>query len=294
MRSVPAGEALNGVRLRDRWELRGIRIDSLATRPIRVSPPARYCATAAYVGTGFHGWQLQRNAPRTVQAVLQESLRKLAHAAVRLEGASRTDAGVHADGQVFHFDLPRRREPRAIRDAMNDRLPDDVRVLSVEEAAPDFHARRDAIWKEYLYRWSRAPVIAPRDAPFVAPISPRAEVGRMRQAAGLVPGTRDFRVFAVGPRADESTVRTVHAITVLEEGEELSALVRGDGFLRGMVRSICGVLADTARGRVPADRVERLLETGDRALLSSKAPARGLTLVRVSYGPKHRRATLSG
>ncbi len=254
----------------------------------------RYRATVAYIGTGFHGWQLQSNAPRTVQAVIEESLRRLVREAVRVEGASRTDTGVHAEGQVVHFDLPGRREPRAVRDAVNDALPDDVRLLDVEEAPPDFHARRDALWKEYLYRWSRASVVPPRDAPFVAPMSPRAEAGRMREAARLVPGTRDFRVFAVGPRTGESTVRTLHAITIGESGAELSALFRGDGFLRGMVRSISGVLADISRGRVPAERLAGLLETGDRTLLSSKAPAQGLTLVRVSYGPEHGRATLGG
>ena len=259
-----------------------------------MSETVRYRATIAYVGTHFHGWQVQKNAPRTVQAALEDALRRLAHASVRVEGASRTDTGVHADGQVAHFDLPRRREPRVVRDAVNGHLPADVRVLAVEEVAPDFHARFDAGWKEYLYRWSRAPVIPPRDAPFVAPISPRADAARMGEAAGKVPGERDFRIFAVSPPAGESTVRTLHSLTIVENGEELQALFRGDGFLRGMVRSISGVLSDIARGRVPPDRMARLLETGDRRLLSAKAAARGLTLQRVFYGPPAgRRVTLT-
>jgi tRNA pseudouridine38-40 synthase len=248
-----------------------------------VTSPVRYRAVIAYVGTRFHGWQIQKNAPRTVQAALEEALGRLARERVRFEGASRTDAGVHADGQVAHFDLPRRREPRAIRDAANDALPDDVRVLAVEEADPEFHARFDARWKEYRYRWSRSAVIAPRDAPFVAPISPRADAARMREAARSVVGTRDFRVFAVGPRPDEFTVRTLHAVTIAEDGDALTATFRGDGFLRGMVRSLSGVLADVSRGRVPPDRAEELFATGDRRRLSAKAPARGLTLERVSY-----------
>ena len=253
-----------------------------------MSVPARYRAVVAYVGTHFHGWQRQKNAPRTVQAALEEALGRLARTAVRVEGASRTDAGVHADGQVAHFDLPRRREPRVVRDAVNDRLPGDVRVLAVDEVPGDFHARHDAVWKEYLYRWSRAVVIPPREAPFVAPLSPRADVGRMRDAARCLPGEHDFRVFAVGPAPGESTVRTLHSVTVEESGDELRALFRGDGFLRGMVRSLCGAMADAARARVPADRVERLLATGDRRLLSAKARACGLTLCRVSYGPAGR------
>ncbi len=248
-----------------------------------MSGPVRYRAVVAYVGTRFHGWQVQKNAPRTVQGALQDALGRLARAPVRVEGASRTDAGVHADGQVAHFDLPRRREPRAIRDAANDRLPEDVRVLVVEEAARDFHARFDAAWKEYHYRWSRAAVIPPRDAPFVAPISPRADASLMREAAASLPGERDFRVFAVALPAGESTVRTLHSVAIREEGDELQAVFRGDGFLRGMVRSICGVLSDAARGRVPPDRAARLLETGDRRLLCAKAAAKGLTLLRVFY-----------
>ncbi len=250
-----------------------------------MSQPTRYKATIAYVGTRFHGWQRQKNAPRTVQAALEDALQQLARIPVRIEGASRTDAGVHADGQVAHFDLPRRRDPRAVRDAVNGRLPEDVRVLAVEEVAPDFHARFDAGWKEYLYRWSRAEVIAPRDRPFVARISARADLGRMQEAARVVPGERDFRIFAVAPPAGETTVRNLHAITVREQGAELQALFRADGFLRGMVRSICGVLSDMARGRVPPDRMTRLLETGDRGLLCHKAAAQGLTLCRVFYGP---------
>ncbi len=246
----------------------------------------RYRATVAYVGTAFHGWQVQKNAPRTVQAVLQQALAHLARASVKVEGASRTDAGVHADGQVIHFDLRRRREPRSVRDAVNASLPPDVRVFEVLLAAPDFHARFDARWKDYLYRWSRAEVIPPRDAPFVAPISPRADAGRMREAATALPGTRDFAVFAVKLPRGESAVRTLHAVKIEESGDEIRALFRGDGFLRGMVRSIAGVLADAARGRVPIARPAELLASGDRRKLSAKAPARGLTLSRVGYGVK--------
>jgi tRNA pseudouridine38-40 synthase len=249
-----------------------------------VSPAARYRATVAYVGTDFHGWQVQKNASRTVQAVLSKALQGLAREPVRVEGASRTDAGVHADGQVIHFDLSRPLEPEVVRDAINHRLPEDVRVLQVAAASPDFHARRDALWKEYAYRWSRAGVIVPRDAPFVAPISPGASLARMRAAAVHLPGTRDFGVFAVKRVPGDWATRTLHSVRVDEDGVELRALFRGEGFLRGMVRSMCGVLADSARGRVPTERVAELLETGDRGLLCAKAPARGLTLVRVRYG----------
>jgi tRNA pseudouridine38-40 synthase len=246
----------------------------------------RYRVRLAYVGTNFHGWQRQTNAPRTVQAVLERALARLAREPVRVEGAGRTDAGVHADGQVAHFDLSRSLAARTVRDAINAELPSDARVLEVDLAPDGFHARFDARWKEYLYRWSRAEVIPPRDAPFVAPISPRAEPARMREAAAALPGRRDFSVFAVRrlSAGGEAGVRTLESIRIEEAGVELRAHFRGEGFLRGMVRSIAGVLADAARGRVPVSRAAELLQTGDRRMLSPKAPAKGLTLLRVGYG----------
>jgi tRNA pseudouridine38-40 synthase len=243
----------------------------------------RYRAVLSYVGTHFQGWQIQKNAPRTVQSVLEEALGRFSGESPRAVAAGRTDAGVHAEGQVVHFDLERRREGCRVRDGVNAHLPWDVRLLDVGEAPPEFDARRDAAWKEYLYRWSRAAVIPPRDVFFVAPISGRADAGRMRAAAKWLPGEKDFRVFGVRLPASDSTMRRLHSVEIGETGDEIRALFRGDAFLRGMVRSICGVLADVARGKVPPERVRRLLETGDRSLLSPKAPACGLTLVRVSY-----------
>lgn len=248
-----------------------------------MSHPTRYKATLAYVGTHFHGWQLQRNADRTVQAVLEDALAAFARAPVRVVAAGRTDAGVHADGQVVHFDLPKTRGPHSIRQGVNLLLPWDVKLLEVSEANPFFHARRDAAWKEYVYRWNRAAVIPPKDSLFVAPISRACDPARMAAAAKALPGTRDFGVFAVRLPMGESPVRTLHAVTIEEAGEEVRAVFRGEGFLRGMVRAICGVLADVGRGKAPPDRVGELLGTGSRRLLAQKAPARGLTLQRVSY-----------
>lgn len=242
----------------------------------------RYRAVLAYVGTDFHGWQLQRNAPRTVQAVLEDALGRFAGEPVRAVAAGRTDRGVHADGQVVHFDVTRDRDPRAVREGVNSLLPRDARLLEVAHAPASFDARRDAVAKEYLYRWSRAEVIAPRDAPFVAPLAPGADTARMAVAAALLPGRRDFGVFAVR-RPEGNSVRTLHTVAIEEEGAEIRARFRGDGFLRGMVRSIAGLLGDIARERFPPGRMGEILASGDRRLLAQKAPARGLTLVRVEY-----------
>jgi tRNA pseudouridine38-40 synthase len=242
----------------------------------------RYRATLAYVGTDFHGWQIQRNASRTVQAVLEEALGRFDGGAVRAIAAGRTDAGVHADGQVVHFDLRSPRDPAEVRDAVNLLLPRDARLLRAWRAPSEFHARRDALWKDYAYRWSRAQVIPPREAPFVAPLSGRADARLMAAAAEHLPGRRDFGVFGV-QRSSADGVRTLHSVAIEEKGNEVRALFRGDGFLRGMVRTICGLLADVGRGRFPPDRMREILETGDRSLLAQKAPAQGLTLVKVEY-----------
>jgi tRNA pseudouridine38-40 synthase len=249
----------------------------------------RYRAVLAYIGTEFHGWQIQRNASRTVQAVLEEALGRFDGGPVRATAAGRTDAGVHADGQVVHFDLSDlsdrsgERDARAVRDRVNQLLPRDVRLLDAANAPADFHARRDAVWKEYVYRWSRAEVIPPKDAPFFAPLSRRADPLRMATAAAYLPGRRDFGVFGVRRSGAYDSIRTLHSVAVEERAEEISAVFRGDGFLRGMVRTICGLLADIGRGRFPPDRMKEILETGDRSLLAQKAPAQGLTLVSVEY-----------
>jgi tRNA pseudouridine38-40 synthase len=248
-----------------------------------LSPPVRYKATLAYVGTHFHGWQIQKNVDRTVQAVLERALATFAGAHSRAVAAGRTDAGVHADGQVVHFDLPEARDADSVRDGVNALLPWDAKLLDVAEASASFHARRDAAWKEYGYRWSRAEVVPPQDSPFVAPISRGCDPARMAEAARCLPGTRDFGVFSVRLPAGEPTVRTLHAVAVEEAGDEIRAVFRGDAFLRGMVRAICGVLADVGRGKAPPTRIAELLGTGDRRLLAPKAPAQGLTLARVSY-----------
>ncbi|HYK41600.1 MAG TPA: tRNA pseudouridine(38-40) synthase TruA [Thermoanaerobaculia bacterium] len=248
-----------------------------------ISPPVRYRAAAAYVGTAFRGFQFQENAARTVQAVLEEALGVFSSAAVRVHAAGRTDAGVHADGQVIHFDLPRERDPARIRDGVNSLLPPDVRLLAIARAPESFLARRDAVWKEYVYRWSRAEVIPPRDAPFVAELASSARVEPVRRAAASLEGRHDFSAFGVRLPRGESAVRRLHFVRIEESGGEIRAVFRGDAFLRGMVRSICGVLAHVARGKAPEDRIARLLDEKDPRLLAPKAPAHGLTLSRVAY-----------
>ncbi len=247
-------------------------------------PAYRYRATVAYVGTWFKGFQFQENADRTVQAVLETAIAVFAgQGPVRVHAAGRTDSGVHAEGQVIHFDLWTPREPLRIREGVNALLPWDVRVLDAAPAAEGFLSRRDAAWKEYRYRWSRASVIPPKDALFVAPIAGSADAAPMRAAAAALAGQKDFSIFGVRGSGKEAGIRRIHLAEVEERGDEIRVLIRGDAFLRGMVRSICGVLAHVGRGKAPPDRIAELLATGNRALLAPKAAACGLTLTRVHY-----------
>ena len=252
----------------------------------------RYRATVAYVGTWFQGFQFQENADRTVQAVLETAIALFAgEGPVRVHAAGRTDSGVHADGQVIHFDLWTQREPLRIREGVNALLPWDVRVLDAAPAPEGFLSRRDAAWKEYCYRWSRAAVISPKDALFVAPIAATAEAAPMRAAAAALAGQKDFSIFGVRASGTEGGIRRIHAAEVDERGDEIRVLIRGDAFLRGMVRSICGVLAHVGRGKAPPDRIAELLATGNRALLAPKAAACGLSLTRVHYEDRTGRRT---
>ena len=242
----------------------------------------RYRATVAYVGTFFHGWQVQENAPRTVQGTLESALSAVFGEKVRVHAAGRTDAGVHAQGQVAHFDgaaLPAAALPAAV----NRRLPWDVKIVAAADAPPGFHARSDATGKRYVYRFSREAVIPPREALFLAPLSARADASRMSSEAGAIRGTHDFFPFSTFGTETETTVRTVSRCTVAEDGARLTITIEADGFLRGMARAIAGTLADVARGRLPAGIVEEIFARGSKALVGPKAKPRGLTLEKVFY-----------
>lgn len=244
--------------------------------------PLVYRLTLSYRGGAYGGWQRQRNA-RTVQQVVEGALEDLLQTPVRVVGASRTDAGVHARGQVAHLELPRPFPPRGLVHGVNQRLPEDIRVLAAWEMPPDFHARKCAAAKEYLYRLSRAPVISPLDSLFTAPVDPRVDVDRMRAATAFLLGRHDFSAFALAGGSHRQPYREIFQAEWEEAGEELGFRIRGDGFLRGMVRSIVGTLVEVGEGRRSSEEFAALLGGQPRSAAGPTAPARGLTLVRVDY-----------
>jgi tRNA pseudouridine38-40 synthase len=253
----------------------------------------RYRLTLAYDGTEFLGWQLQRaGAGRTVQGVLEEALTRLAGGRrVVVAGAGRTDAGVHALGQVASFDLPRELPSAVLQSALNGLLPPDVRVVTAAPARPAFHARKSAVSKLYRYVLDCGGVPVPQRRRFAGWVPDPLAQPAVRAAAGLFVGRHDFASLASSGRSTKTTVRTVTRSEVVFDEHGLTYEVEADGFLRKMVRSMVGGLIAVGRGVWAPDELAAALEARDRGAWPAPAPPNGLTLVRVDY-PSERGAVL--
>jgi tRNA pseudouridine38-40 synthase len=246
--------------------------------------------TLAYDGTEFEGWQAQagaatgRRTARTVQGVLEDALAPLAGGArVAVAGAGRTDAGVHAIGQVASFDLPRALEPEALLRALNARLPEDVRVLAAARAPEGFHARKSALSKLYRYVLDTAGVQPPTRRRHAAAVSFPLDPDAVAAAAALFCGRQDFAALASAGGSARTSVRTVLRSDPRWEGGTLVYEAEADGFLRKMVRSMVGGLIEAGRGARSVDELRAALAAGDRRAWPAPADARGLTLVAVRY-----------
>jgi tRNA pseudouridine38-40 synthase len=243
-----------------------------------------YRLTLEYDGRAFEGWQVQAGGRRTVQGVLEEAVGRVAGERVRVVGAGRTDAGVHAEGQVASFELRAEREPERLALALNGVLPPDLAVLGAERAPEGFHARYDARAKLYRYEiWngrSRSPLRRDRSHWVVSPLDLEA----MRRAASDLAGRHDFRSFQASGSSVRSTVRTLCRLDLEgQAGAGLRIVACADGFLRHMVRVLAGTLVEVGRGRRDPAGMPALLAARDRAQAGPTAPARALTLVRVDY-----------
>jgi tRNA pseudouridine38-40 synthase len=262
--------------------------------------------TLSYDGSRLVGWQRQAEG-ESVQGVLEDALARFEGGAVTVHGAGRTDAGVHALGQVASVEVTFAHDVVTLVRALNAHLPEDVRVLSVEDAVPGFHARFSARSKTYRYCIRNGPVASPFERPFVWHVPQPLDLEAMRQAAARLVGRHDFSAFrSLGTDAPDA-VRTLHASAVVETpgavpwllstatttpsaspcssdgGPLLTYEVTGDGFLRHMVRAIVGTLVEVGRGWRDPAQMDTLLQSGDRARAGATAPAQGLFLVRVVY-----------
>ncbi|MCA9242437.1 MAG: tRNA pseudouridine(38-40) synthase TruA [Phycisphaerales bacterium] len=240
--------------------------------------------TIAYDGTDFHGWQSQAGM-RTVQSELTDIARRVIGLPISITGASRTDAGVHAVGQVAHMRLDSPIPTENIRRAINHRLPDDVTIVSIAETHDGFNAIRDARHKQYRYR------IFPGEQRPVADLRQRftwhvwvpQAIEQMRAAAQRMVGTRDFAAFASPGSPRHSTVRTVSRVDVRDEAPEIVIDVEGDGFLYQQVRNMVGTLVEVGRGHWTPDRVSEALESCSREDAAGAAPPQGLCLRWIRY-----------
>lgn len=244
-----------------------------------------YRVTLAYDGTDFLGWQAQRpGSGRTVQGALEGALVRLAGGQrVVVTGAGRTDAGVHALGQVASFDFPRESDPVALQAALNGNLPEDVRVLAVALAPAGFHARRSAVSKLYRYRLDTGGVLLPQRRRLVGFVPWRLDEAAVRAGAALFAGRRDFASLASSGSSVKTSVRHVTRSELSFDETGLTFEVEADGFLRKMVRSMVGGLVAVGRGAMSVAELAAALEARNRRRWPAPAPAAGLTLVRVDY-----------
>lgn len=242
----------------------------------------RYRLRLEYDGAFFHGWQRQEG-QLSVQEVLETALERVCGHPVRVIGAGRTDAGVHASGQVAHFDTQRPRDGATLRRAVNALTPVGVTVLEVMETTPDFHARFDATQREYVYR------ILNRASP---PALERDRVWHVRQpldvrvmAAALTPllGTHDFSAFRAAACQARNPVRTLTMAEVIRQGEEVHLRFGANAFLHHMVRNLVGSVVKVGRGEVSEVWLKELLDGRDRTRAAATAPPQGLVLTRVVY-----------
>lgn len=246
---------------------------------------ATYRITLAYDGTDFLGWQRQRaGAGRTVQGELEAALARFSGGAeVAVAGAGRTDAGVHALGQVASFTLAREPAPAELARALNGLLPPDVRALAAERVPEGFHARRAALSKLYRYVLDCGSVQPPQRRRFAGFVPWTLDERAVRATAALYLGRRDFAALASSGGSVKTTVRAVTRSDVRFEGTTLLYEVEADGFLRKMVRSMVGGLIAAGRGARSVADLSLALDACDRRAWPAPAPARGLSLVRVVY-----------
>ena len=238
-----------------------------------------------YEGTNFHGWQTQPG-QRTVQSEIEAALLRMCGEPIRIIGSGRTDAGVHAWGQVAHFHTRSRIEPYKVRIGLNTMMGRDVSIFDCREAPGGFHAQFDAVRKTYRYRILNRRSPSAIRSPYTWHVRKRLDLEAMRQAAGILEGEHDFASFCREKGRPEDTVRRLERLSVERAGDEVVIDATAGGFLRHMVRNLVGVLVEVGRGEREADSVREVLAGRDRSLAGVNAPPQGLALDCVDYGEK--------
>ena len=242
----------------------------------------RVCLTVAYDGTAYHGWQIQNNGV-TIESELNRCLTQLLQEPIQVIGASRTDAGVHALGNIAVFDTVARMPAEKISYALNQRLPEDIRIQDSREVPPDWHPRHVASRKTYEYRIYRGNFAMPVRRLYTYFTYHSLDVAAMDRAARCLEGEHDFKSFCQAGAQTDSTVRRIYSIELEEQGPELVLRICGGGFLYNMVRIIAGTLMEVGQGRRRPEDMEAILAACDRRSAGPTAPAQGLTLVKYEF-----------
>ncbi|MBP3768823.1 MAG: tRNA pseudouridine(38-40) synthase TruA [Lachnospira sp.] len=236
----------------------------------------------AYDGTEYSGWQIQPEA-QTIEMCLDKAIHELTGENVHVTGASRTDAGVHAYGNVAVFDTESTIPGDRFTFALNRFLPDSIVIQDSWEVSVDFHPRHCNTRKTYEYRILNTAVPLPQKRNFTWHVTGSIDIDKMREAAAYIVGEHDFKSFCCVRTQAESTVRTIYSLEVLQEGSEIIIRIKGNGFLYNMVRIITGTLIQVGKGRFKPEYVKQMLEAKDRTVAGQTAPPQGLTLVGIEY-----------
>lgn len=246
------------------------------------SAKKRVRLTVAYDGTNYHGWQIQKNGI-TIESELNRCLTDLLKEEIEVIGASRTDAGVHALGNIAVFDTCNRMPAEKISYALNQRLPEDIRIQKSEEVALDWHPRHCESRKTYEYRIYRGTFPMPVKRLYSFFTYHKLDVAKMQKAAKYLVGEHDFKSFCQVNAQVESTVRTIYLLEVEEQGDDLVIRVCGNGFLYNMVRIIAGTLMEVGQGKRQPQDMASILEAKERSAAGPTAPAHGLLLYKYEF-----------
>jgi len=236
-----------------------------------------------YDGTRYKGWQVQKSTEMTIQGKLQSILKEMTGKEIEVIGSGRTDAGVHAIGQVANFHMPDHFKAEKIIEYLNHYLPMDIAVIDIEEVDERFHARFNAIEKTYMYRIHTSTIPNVFERKYVYNYTENLNIEAMKEAAKFFLGTHDYRAFCGNKKMKKSTIRTVIAIDIEETDSEIQISYTGDGFLQQMIRIMTGTLIEVGNGTKQPEEIEKILENRERQNAGYTVPADGLVLKTVKY-----------
>lgn len=239
--------------------------------------------TLQYEGTRYQGWQRQTSTDNTIQGKLETLLTRMCGEPIEIHGSGRTDAGVHACGQVANFHTNCELSTEEMLDYINRYLPEDIAVVALSEAAPRFHSRLNACGKHYEYRVINSSVPHVFHRRYALEVPEKLDIPAMEQAAGYLCGEHDFKSFTSAKKGKKSTERRIDEILIIREGDILTFSFKGSGFLHHMIRILMGTLLQVGKGELSPESIPVIIEARNREMAGPLVPAKGLTLVEVFF-----------